>query len=277
MSAVLGRVSREWRAFLSSVEFLTRIPVWRRKAYDPADLPRSTTYFPVVGVIVGASGGLVFTLASLLWPPALAVLLAVAATVRLTGAFHEDAVADLFDGFGGGWNREQIFAIMKDSRVGAYGVVGLLFVILAKLLALTGIATVSLAHGTSILGTSIAMTQVMIAGHVLGRWSSLPLIWHYPYARPDSATAQPGTGKPFASSVTRGRLIAGTAITLLIVVAVLRHRALVVVAVALTVTMVCGRYFNRRIGGITGDTLGGANQLIELATYLALAATPRLP
>jgi adenosylcobinamide-GDP ribazoletransferase len=267
-----ARLARQWRAFLAAVEFLTRIPVVRTHEFVPDDLPRSTPYFPVVGLIVGLGGGVVYTAGSAIWPTSIAVVLSVAATVRLTGAFHEDAVADLFDGFGGGWTREQIFAIMKDSRVGAYGAIGLMLVVIAKLLALVVIANATIDVG--ILNRGVTMTRVMIAAHVLGRWSSLPLIWRYPYVRPETPDERQGTGKPFASSVTTGRFTVGTVITLAIVLLAIPARSLAAIAVAAVVTLMCGRYFHRRIGGITGDTLGGTNQFVELATYLVVAASP---
>ncbi|MEP6620888.1 MAG: adenosylcobinamide-GDP ribazoletransferase [bacterium] len=274
---ITQRVRQEWQAFFAAVEFLTRIPVFRIAEYSPDDLPRSTPYFPLVGLLVGAAGAVAFLVSRLFWPQMLAVVISVAATVRLTGAFHEDAVADLFDGFGGGWTREQVFRIMKDSRVGAYGVVGLLLVIGAKVLALDAIAVKQGAEAASLGATCLAIGRALVAGHVLGRWSSLPLIWHYPYVRPASADEQPGTGKPFASSVTNGRLLAGTLLAVAIVALAMPGRVVLLVPVAALVTALCGSYFRRRIGGITGDTLGGANQLVELATYLVLAATPLLP
>lgn len=245
------------RALLSAVQFLTRIPVPATAAYDPGDLARSTTYFPVVGLVVGALGGAVFLLAAAAWPPLVAAALAVTVTILLTGAFHEDALADACDGFGGGWERERILAIMKDSRVGSYGAVAVAVAVVLKVGTLAAIAPGDAA-------------RALVAAHVVARWSSLPLIRWLPYVREAA-----GTGKPFAASVTPGRLAVGTSITIAILVVALGGRALPVLVVAALVTAAAGRYFRARIGGITGDCLGAANQVVEVATYLVLSA--RLP
>ncbi len=254
----------ELRVFLTAVMFLTRIPVPRWVGYDPAHLARSTAYFPAVGVIVGLAGGAVLWVAARVWPPFVAAALSTAATVWLTGAFHEDALADSCDGFGGGWDKRQVLAIMKDSRIGSYGAVGLGLALLAKVGAVAAVAD---AHA----GTAV---RALVAAHALGRWSSLPLIWGLPYVRPDE---EPGAkSRPFAASVTTPRLAAGTVAALAVTAAALvpLGAAAVAAAVALAalVTALAARYFRRRLGGMTGDCLGAANQMVELSTYLLLAS-----
>ncbi len=207
-----------------------------------------------MGILVGGIGAGVFWGAQLLWPPIIAILAAMAAVARATGAFHEDGLADTFDGFGGGWTTETILSIMKDSRIGTYGVVALVLVLAAKVTALASLDPMS-------------VVWALIAGHVLGRWSSLPLIWQYEYVRDESST-----GKPFAATVTPGRLAVGTILAFGVVALVLRGQAVPVLIGTLLVTALSGLFFRRQIGGITGDTLGAANQLVELSTYLALAA-----
>lgn len=246
---------------LTAVMFLTRIPVPSTIDHSPELLARSTRWFPVVGVIVGGAGAAAGAGAAWLWHPVVGALVAVLVTVRLTGAFHEDALADACDGFGGGWTVPQVLTIMKDSRIGSYGAIGLLLVTALRVATLALIASRSLA----------AFALACIVGHVLGRWSSLPLIRALPYVRED------GTGKPFAASVTTQRLVAGTVAAVGAVVLLSGDGVVAasVLAVAVGVTAWAARYFTRRIGGITGDCLGAANQLVEMATYLALA-TPFL-
>ena len=128
------------RACAAAFTFLTRVPAHRVVRHDGQDLANAAPYFPLVGVVVGAVGGAAFAAASLLWPTLLAIIISVAATVWMTGAFHEDALADALDGFGGGWDRAQILAIMKDSRVGSYALVGVALVLGAKVAALATIA-----------------------------------------------------------------------------------------------------------------------------------------
>jgi adenosylcobinamide-GDP ribazoletransferase len=260
----------EWRAWIAAVTFLTRIPAYRFAAHDAADLPASSVYFPLVGAVVAAIGTLAYVAANALWPIPLAVIVSVAATVWATGAFHEDAAADSFDGFGGGWSREQILTIMKDSRVGSYALVGVVLLLAAKIAALCTIATNA---GPAPLALTGGVPRALLAGHVLGRWSSLPLIWRHPYVRAGEE-GRASAGKPFVGGVTLGRLAVATILTALMVIAAAGSRAPIVIAAALVVMVAGGRYARRRIGGITGDVLGAVNQFVELATYLALAARP---
>lgn len=261
-----GHARTQLRACAAAFEFLTRIPAHRVISNDAHDLGRAAPYFPLVGVVVGAIGGLVFGAAALIWPTPLAVIISVAATVWMTGAFHEDALADALDGFGGGWDRAQILAIMKDSRVGSYALVGVALVLAAKVVAL---ATIAGAVGDiARVGPTI---RALIAAHVLARWSSLPLIWRYPYVRPTVDGERPSAGRPLAGAVTLPQLVAATVFSLIVVSLALGARSLPVTAVALVVTWFAGRYFDRRLGGITGDALGAANQLVELSVYLTLA------
>lgn len=259
-TVVEGPFRTPLRIALTAVMFLTRIRVPSWVTHAPEDLARSTAYFPLVGVVVGAIGAAVGVLALQVWNPWIAAVAAVAATVRITGAFHEDALADACDGFGGGWTVEQVLTIMKDSRIGSYGAVGLLLVTVMRIGALALIAAQSPA----------LFVAALIAAHVLGRWSSLPLIFALPYV----SDADRSKSKPFAASVTILRLLAGTA-TAVVVLGTLFGDPITVAtlaAVALVVTFLLGRYFNRRIGGMTGDCLGAANQAVEMASYLVLAS-----
>jgi adenosylcobinamide-GDP ribazoletransferase len=245
------------RAFFAGLMFLTRVPVPAWVGHDDTLLARSTPYFPLIGALVGGMGAATYVVARHLWAPTVAAVLAVIATVWLTGAFHEDALADAFDGFGGGWGTEKILLIMKDSRIGSYGATALALVLLLRVATLAG------------MGDAL-VPRALVAGHVLGRWSSLPLIWHYPYVREQSATS-----KPFAASVTTERLGIGTALMIGLVVAALGLVAWVPILVAMAVSTLAGRYFRMHIGGITGDCLGAANQVVEVATYLTIAAVYR--
>jgi adenosylcobinamide-GDP ribazoletransferase len=242
------------RIFFTALMFLTRLPVPRWVGFQPDWLARSTVYFPWVGAVVGLAGAGVYWLTSRVWPHPVAAVLALAASVWVTGAFHEDGLADLFDGAGGGTDRERVLTIMADSRIGSYGAVALVVVIAGKLAALSALAPAT-------------MPGALIAAHVLARWSSLPLIWRYPYVRRTG-----GTAKPFAASVDLLRLVLGSIAALGISAAALGWRAVPATITAGLVTVVAGQDFRRRLGGITGDCLGAANQLVELGIYLVLTA-----
>jgi adenosylcobinamide-GDP ribazoletransferase len=240
---------------------MTRLPLGPVASHDPADLPASAVYFPVVGLVVALIGAAVYAGALRVWSAPIAVLLSMCATVLATGAFHEDALADAFDGFGGGWSREQILAIMKDSRVGSYALVGVILVLALKFAGLQTLATSQ---------ASIGVVRALVAAHVLSRWSSVVLIRRYPYVRPATAE-RPSAGRPFVGGVTWARLIAATSLMLLILIITIGWHAFLPLGVAVAATALAGLYFARRIGGITGDALGAANQIVEVCTYLALA------
>lgn len=261
-AVVEGPIRTPIRIALTAVMFLTRIRVPSWVTHAPDDLARSTPYFPLVGVVVGAIGAAAGLIGLHWWNPLVGAVAAVAATVRITGAFHEDALADACDGFGGGWTIEQVLVIMKDSRIGSYGAIGLLLVTVMRIAALTIIATYS----------PLLFVAALIAGHVLGRWSSLPLIAGLRYV----SDADTSKSKPFAASVTPARLAAGSVLSLLVLVALFGDAIAVgiLTLLATAITFVLGRYFRRRIGGMTGDCLGAANQAVETATYLALASAP---
>ncbi len=266
----------ELRACAAAFTFLTRLPVARLIPHDMADLVNSASYFPLVGLCVGAIGAASLGFATVLWTPAIAIVISVIVTVLLTGAFHEDALADSLDGFGGGWTKEQVLSIMKDSRVGSYALIGIVLTILLKVSALLAIdqqdSSTPNARSLQALATNVApVGRALVGAHVLARLSSLWLRRSHEYVRADDPAARASAGRPFVNAVTNGRLVFATVVSLLIVSAVLRQQAIAVVLVAGVSTYMAGRYFTRRIGGITGDALGAANQLVEVAVYLALA------
>lgn len=250
------------RALAAAFTFMTRVPLGTLASHDPADLPASAVYFPLVGLVVALVGAATYLGSLYLWNTPIAIVLSMCATVLMTGAFHEDALADACDGFGGGWSREQVLAIMKDSRVGSYALVGLTLTLALKFVALD---TLSSPHAP------IGVVRSLIAGHVLGRWSSIVLIRVYPYVRPAADTDRPSAGRPFVAGVTTPRLIAATVLMLLVLDVALGWGALLPLIVAGAATALAGVYFVRRIGGITGDALGAANQIVEVLVYLALA------
>jgi adenosylcobinamide-GDP ribazoletransferase len=260
------------RACAAAFTFLTRLPVNKVVAHDSDDLAYAATYFPLVGLVVGLAGGAVYAGAIKLWPTPLAIVLSLASTVWMTGAFHEDALADAFDGFGGGWDRAHVLAIMKDSRVGSYAVVGVVLVMGAKIVALVSIAAMNGGPLTNGSASATGITRALVAGHVLGRWSSVPLIRKYPYVRPAKDGERPSAGRPFAGGVMLSQLVAASTAALLVATVAVGSRSVAVIAVAVGLTWLAGRYFARRLGGITGDALGAANQLVELSVYLVLAA-----
>ncbi len=178
--------------------------------------------------------------------------------MTITGALHEDGLADAADGFGGGTAPDRVLAIMKDSRIGTYGAVALILVIVAKLATLASL-------------TPLDALRALVVAHTLARWSSVALLWRYPYVSSAAGTSAASKGAAF-SDVGTMRLAIASAIAVAVAAGVMQFRAIGPVLVAVIVTAMAGFYFRRRIGGVTGDCLGAANQLVELATYATVAA-----
>ena len=253
------------RHFLLALQFFTRIPVTGRLAlwvgYSPAMLLASAAYFPAVGLLVGALGALVFGGALALWPATVAAVLCIVATVLLTGAFHEDGLADVADGLGGTAQRERALEIMKDSRIGAFGAIALVLAVGLKAALLAALAAQGMA----------AACAAVVAAHALSRLMPLGIMRALPYVGGEG-----GKAKPMAEAVSLPAL--GIALLWsLPAVALLAGSqgigsgvAAVLAAVAITALM--GWQFRRRLGGFTGDCLGATQQIAELAIYLALAA-----
>jgi adenosylcobinamide-GDP ribazoletransferase len=240
--------------FLAAVQFLTRVPV-PTPSYSPDSLVRSVKFFPVIGLLVGASAALVHLLLVPHFQRIVVAFIVLTFIVLTTGLIHEDGLADAADGFGGGWNREQILLIMRDSRIGSYGAAALTLSLLSRILLLSSLPLV-------------LVPQYLIATRVLGQWTTLPLSFYLSPARAKSEDGLDGQGARIARITSLGSLIAGTIFSFAVVIALLRARASVAIGVAIVVTLVSGLYFQKRIGGVTGDCFGAANQIAEVAVYL---------
>jgi len=254
----------ELRLLLIALQFLTRVPVPRWVGYEPAWLHASARHFPAVGLVVGAASAAVLWSASLLWPLPVAVGLAMAASLWLTGGFHEDGLADTCDGLGGAVSRDKALTIMKDSRLGSYGALGLVMVLGLKAAALHGLGRIAVLH--------TALPALLFA-HAASRSAAVMLLGSLAYA----GDAEHAKAKPMAQQVSRAGMAVALAWPALIAAALLFFvdwRPVLAATLGCAIaTLVCRRWFRRRLGGYTGDTLGAAQQLSELAAYLAWLAT----
>lgn len=261
-TGLAGVCVHQLRLFFIALQFFTRLPVPRWVGFDPQWLHHASRYFPAVGMVVGGCGALVYSLAVMLWPPVIAVLLSTAATICMTGAFHEDGFADVCDGFGGAMTPERVLEIMKDSRVGAYGAIGIALLLAIKSAAL------------SLLVPSLAWVA-LLAAHPLSRLAAASLIRFLDYAKAE------GKAKPLAQHMSTAEfMIAIFTVALPLGVlawsGALPWKALVAVAlVTVGVVMWMARLFRRRIGGYTGDCLGAVQQVTEAVFYLATLAVVR--
>ncbi|WP_404360153.1 adenosylcobinamide-GDP ribazoletransferase [Methylotuvimicrobium sp. KM1] len=235
--------------FLLAVGFYTRLPCPAKLDYQR--LSFACTYLPLIGWLVGGFSASVFWIALQVWPQDIAVVIALIAGILLTGAFHEDGFADVCDGFGGGYDKQRILDIMKDSQIGVYGVLGLLLLLLLKFRLLAG----------------LPMNEVpiaLLAGHSLSRWFPLYLMFRYDYARTQPSKSSGAVFKPDAKTL----LLAG--IPAILPLLLLPPSALTALIPMALITLGLGRYFHRHIGGYTGDCLGASQQITETVFYLFL-------
>lgn len=247
------------RLFFTALQFFTRLPIPRWVGFDPAWLNQASRYFPLVGVVVALIAGAVYAIAFKFFPPVIAVILSVAAGIYATGAFHEDGFADMCDGFGGGMTQERVLEIMKDSRIGAYGAIGIFCLLLLKCAILTQIPP-------------FGVLAALLVAHPMSRLMAVSLIWRLDYARAE------GKAKPLAQKM-RTMEFAIAAITALLPALILIYLGWLSwtmlvsgFALALVATLWLARKFVRRIGGYTGDCLGAVQQVTEVIFYLCVLA-----
>ena len=238
------------RRLVLAIQFLTRLPT-PPLTVSGAEFAASMRWFPAVGLIVGGLGALVFGLFFFIWPKTLAILASMAATLYVTGAFHEDGWGDTVDGFGGGWEKAQILTIMKDSRIGSFGAIALVLILLAKFFALIEIEPTLL-------------PVVLIAGHAFSRLCSTSLLYTLDYVRDE------GKAKPLATRISKGALVFAALTALVPMLLLPPGQMLLGVAFAALATVWLARMFKRRIGGYTGDCLGAVQQFAEVAFYAGL-------
>ena len=260
---------QEWKVFLTAVMFLTRIRVPENITHDPAYLHRAPKYFPLVGWIVGGISLLIFLVFDRYVSTEIGILASIIATILITGAFHEDGFADTCDAFGGGWTREKILAIMKDSRLGSYGVIGLICILLARFLLLRELPRYApdLAHPSSnIFFNYRYFLLTVLAAHSLSRLMPLFLIRFSSYVTETESSKSKSVAQATLSS---GELLLASVFALLPFIFLSGHFLLAILPV-LYATYEMNAYFKKWIGGYTGDCLGAVQQVSEVVFYLGV-------
>jgi adenosylcobinamide-GDP ribazoletransferase len=238
------------------MSFFTRIPVPSWVVIDNDKLSKASRYFGVVGLVIGLICALVFWLAQLILPASIAILLAMVAGVLVTGAFHEDGLADTADGFGGGRTIEDKLRIMKDSRLGSYGALSLGLVLLLKWQLLVELALYS----------PLAAVSALVAGHTLSRVVSTSLIFSEQYVRDE----QTSKSMPVAQEQPLNDLFILIASGIFVLLWLNGLAAFVLFITLWLVRILLGGFFRKQIGGYTGDTLGAAQQISEVCCYLVI-------
>lgn len=286
----MSLLSRFVREYLLALQFFTRIPVTGRLAdwagFSPELLRASAGHFPGVGLLVGVLTAAVYAFVQAMLPdttfnPLVAAVLSTVASVMITGGFHEDGLADVADGLGGSYDAERALDIMKDSRVGAFGAMALVLALLAKvaLLAILGsvegapVGWLEWAEGDAMLFDTWYICAALVCGHVVSRGLPLVLIALLPHVG-DTASSK---SKPLADQISPSALVWAFSwcfAVLALAAGVLDAMNLIVAcSFALLGLLWMGRLFKRRLQGFTGDCLGAAQQVCEIAFYFGLAVS----
>lgn len=243
----------EFRYLCAALGYFTRIPVPRGSGGDASDLAGAIRYFPLVGALVGAIGAVTYLVALRVLPPSIAVLLSMVATLAATGAFHEDGLADCCDAFGGGATREDVLRIMRDSRIGAFGAIGLVVAFALKWQALVALPP-------------LVAAWLMVAAHAASRAMAASFLVTLDYARPE------GKAQPVAQRMSPRAYGLAAALGLPWLLWPDWRAGLLALGVSFVLRVAIARYFTRRLAGYTGDCLGFAQQIFELSIYLSVLA-----
>lgn len=253
----MNTIKKQINLFFLALSFFSRLPVPKNLEYSPQLLNQSGRYFSLVGLVIALVLIAFYSIVSLFFPMSIAIILLMVASLLLTGAFHEDGLADMADGIGGGLTTNNRLAIMKDSRLGTYGTVTLVSALALKYLLLAELAQQQLIFAS------------IIVGYTLSRATAASLIFDMTYVS-DSDTSK---SKPLAMQQTIEELCLLLIIGALPLI-LLPFNTILIIAILLIVFRVVFKYWlNKRIGGYTGDCLGGAQQLTELLIYLVIVAS----
>lgn len=252
-----SRLQFEFFTFVLALQLLTRLPIRLSKAYSEERMAASVRYFPLVGLLIGIIAASTYKFGLFLFPVIVAILVSTAVTTLVTGGFHEDGLADTFDGIGGGSTAAHSLEIMKDSRIGVFGLLALTLALATKVASLTALPA-----------TTIAIT--LVSAHCLSRWSTVLVIATSSYARDE------GAGKPTSKNIGKSAFAFAT-LSAVVAIALLYYQLSPLLAgcsvIGLAMSHVLIRlFFERKIGGYTGDCLGATQQVGELGIYLGLLA-----
>lgn len=251
----------ELKIFFAALMFYTRIPCPSWVGYSPDLLNKSTRYFPLIGWIVGGISFLVYFLSSFLFSNEISVVFSLLSGVLVTGSFHEDGLADAVDGFGGGWTKSKILDIMKDSRLGTYGAVALIFLFAFKFLALSEL--LEKLRGVN----SYFIMLLFIAYHALARFTAIHVTFTSVYSREDETSKSKPIAKNYSYKEVLGVYIFG--LVPLFVLCLFSYKFIFLLVPLCILYFFSQRYFNKWLDGYTGDCLGAVEQLSEIIILLS--------
>jgi len=240
------------KSLAAAFGFLTVFPIPLKRTLLPGDMGKSMAFFPVVGVILGGILVLADKILLSIFPGSVADFILISLLALITGGVHLDGLADTFDGLYGGKTREEALSIMKDSRVGAMGVVALILVIGLKYTSLLSISS------------SIKYPSLILMP-VLSRWSMVLMAYLSSYARPAG-----GTGRDFVETVSIYGLLIATVFAVVTSGALFQWKGVSIAGLIGGVTILWVIYFREKLGGVTGDILGAVNEVNEVIVLLSI-------
>ena len=250
---------REFNLFFLALGFFSRIPMPKKLDYNADNMHHCTRYFPVIGWLLGALLIAIYLLAEFLFGIPVAIFLLMLSSVMLTGALHEDGLADTCDGFWGGMEQVRKLDIMKDSRIGTYGSCALVLVLLGKFALLNQLATFN--QLWLVLVIAYPLSRAMAISHV----QDLPYVSHL-------GNVQKNKSDPLAKAMSKGHLIFVLTSGALGLVLLPVPMALVLILTLFITRYILKAWMRYHIQGFTGDVLGTAQQIQEMIIYLTLLA-----
>jgi adenosylcobinamide-GDP ribazoletransferase len=248
-----NKMKKEIDIFFTALMFYTRIPCPKWITHEAEYLNKATRYFPMMGWIVGGICAASFWLSQYIFSTPISLLISMIAGILTTGAFHEDGFTDVCDGFGGGWTKVKILEIMKDSRTGAYGAIGIALMLFFKFIALIEIPI-------------SVMLVVIVAAHSFSRLCAVGMVASSMYVREN----EDAKAKPLAKTISSKEII--PAVIFGLSPLIFLGKLSIAICLPVIATYFLRRYFHKWIGGYTGDCLGATQQVTELMFYLGILA-----
>jgi adenosylcobinamide-GDP ribazoletransferase len=260
-------MKKQLHIFFTALMFYTRIPCPKNIDHNPDYLNKASRYFPLIGWIVGGICFGVYYLASIVFSVEIALILSMIAGILTTGAFHEDGFADVCDGFGGGWTKEKILLIMKDSAIGAYGAIGLVLLFLLKFQGLYNLVSKSEIVN---LQSEIKNLLFFISAHSISRLAAISIVFTHQYSREDASSKSKPIAQNFTWKEVAGALFFG--LLPLLLLSFYNWQVMLALIPVFIVRFFLARYFQKWIDGYTGDCLGATQQVCEVIFYLSIIA-----
>jgi adenosylcobinamide-GDP ribazoletransferase len=263
-------MKKELHIFFTALMFYTRIPCPKNIDHNPDYLNKASRYFPLIGWIVGGLSFVAYSLSAMIFSVDLAILLSMITGILVTGAFHEDGFADVCDGFGGGWTKEKILTIMKDSAIGAYGAIGLILLLVLKFQGLQQLIEGSETHKFAIFYPQLILLLLFVTGHSVSRLGAISIVFTHNYSREDASSKSKPIAQSFSWREVVGALFFG--LLPLVLLSFFQWQILLVLIPVFVARFFMARYFQKWIDGYTGDCLGATQQLCEIVFYLSIIA-----